>query len=78
MEEMEILSKAELRQLIGATNGDGGCGSTKDTCKSNQICESGKNNGTCTWIENEHITECRCLNPYGGMTNMYGYYSHNG
>ena len=50
MGEMEILSKTELRQLVGASSGDGGCGTSKDTCKPTPECYTGENNGVCTWV----------------------------
>ena len=67
--EIDLLSKAELRQLIGS--GDGGCPSKQEECKG-QSCQCGANNGNCTWAGGA----CRCLNhdfPYGGIAG-YGYY----
>ena len=72
---MEILSKTDLKQLVGASRGDGGCGATKDTCNPTPDCDTGENNGVCTWVENVHIKACMCLDPNLSIYS-YGYYSY--
>ena len=71
--EMDLLSKAELRQLIGS--GDGGCPSTKDEC-TGQTCtpwggEGGK--AHCRWRENDMIKACQCEPDEQMLSDGYGY-----
>jgi hypothetical protein len=68
--EMDLLSKAELKRLVGS---DGGCSSKKETCGGS--CVAGNNNGVCEWVSNSHITGCLCNpGPFGGLTD----YSYSG
>lgn len=62
--EMELLSKAELKQLVGS--GDGGCGSA------GEYCESGGIPGVCAWVVNSNGYGLRCVpGGYGGYKYEY-------
>lgn len=63
--EMDLLSKAELKQLLGQGNG---CGSTQSTC-SGSCGTSG--NGTCGWISKSN--RCACAEVYVGPIEFLGY-----
>lgn len=80
--EMELLSKAELKQLVGS-GGDGGCGSTKDTCSGSCTVWGSRNSGHCVWHDNSQITACLCDpdSPFGltydySYSYSYGYGGH--
>lgn len=78
---MELLSKAELKQLVGS--GDGGCPATYDECINyTGTCDvwGSHNSGHCVWRENSMIKGCMC-DPDGpfGLTYDYSYsYGYGG
>ena len=51
--EMDLLSKAELKQLVGQTGN--GCPSSKEACSSS--CGTG-GRGTCTWYKSQNRCAC--------------------
>lgn len=71
--EMDLLSKAELRQLIGSS-GDGGCPSKKEEC-TGQRCTPWGGGGLahCRWLENDWIKGCSCEPDQQWLSDGYGY-----
>lgn len=75
--EMDLLSKAELKQLVGSRGKEVRCGDFK----SKDACESGITGGD--WCENGHNVSRKCIwngsfclcdtGPYGGITYSYSY-----
>lgn len=66
----EILSREELKSILGGTGSGSGSGSgnsrcynlTKDQCSG--ACESGGHKGVCAWIKN---TSCMCAIAYADI-----------
>lgn len=73
--ELDILSKAELKQLVGSKTVTCESRTTEADCKkafaSGESCVAGNNGGTsCSWSG----SFCICNpGPYGGLTNDYSY-----
>lgn len=66
MEEMEILSKAELRQLMGSGDAQSGCNTTYYTqCYGD--CDLEGNKGTCQWVQIAYLNlkACQCITNNG-------------
>lgn len=66
MEEMEILSKAELRQLMGSGDAQSGCNTTY-YYQCNSMCEIEGNEGTCQWVRIAYLNlnSCLCITDNG-------------
>ena len=66
MEEMEILSKAELRQLLGSGAQQTGCNTTY-YYKCNSTCEIEGNKGSCKWVQIAYLNfqSCQCFTDNG-------------
>ncbi len=64
--EMDLLSKAELKQLVGQAGN--GCPSSKEACSGS--CGT-TGNGTCTWYKSQN--RCACAEVIVGPIEHLGY-----